>query len=115
GLQNGVDVTTTPEGFKFVYNQFVKQLRDKPALQSMYGLIQASTYDNEANLPDDYISSLFETYPEQLIQAYLNGQFVNLTSGTVYHCFDRKLNHCDDEIRPHETLYIGMDFNVGKM
>jgi hypothetical protein len=24
GLRNGIDVTTTPEGFKFVYQQFVK-------------------------------------------------------------------------------------------
>lgn len=27
GLRNGIDVTTTPEGFKFVYNQFVKAVR----------------------------------------------------------------------------------------
>ena len=51
GLKNGVDVTTTPEGFKFVYQQFVKQLREKPSLQGMYGLVQASTFDNELNLP----------------------------------------------------------------
>lgn len=115
GLKNGVDVTTTPEGFKFVYQQFVKQLRDKPALNERYGLIQASTYDNELNLPDDYIPSLFETYPEQLIQAYLDGQFVNLTSGTVYHVYDRKLNGCNSTVEPGEPLFIGMDFNVGKM
>ena len=29
GLKNGIDVTTTPEGFKFVYQQFVKQLRQR--------------------------------------------------------------------------------------
>ncbi|MDF1653098.1 terminase small subunit, partial [Pseudomonas aeruginosa] len=84
GLRNRVDVTTTPEGFKFVFQQFVKQLREKPHLQDLYGLVQASTYDNEANLPDDYIDSLMESYPPQLIAAYLRGQFVNLTSGTIY-------------------------------
>ncbi|STS82048.1 Uncharacterised protein [Klebsiella pneumoniae] len=47
GLRNGIDVTTTPEGFKFVYNQFVKAVRGKPELRSMYGLVQASTFDNE--------------------------------------------------------------------
>ena len=78
GLKNGVDVTTTPEGFKFTYQQFVKALRDKPELASMYGMIQASTYENAKNLPDDYIPSLFASYPKQLIQAYLRGQFVNL-------------------------------------
>lgn len=29
GLRNGIDVTTTPEGFKFVYEQFVKAVREK--------------------------------------------------------------------------------------
>lgn len=115
GLKNGVDVTTTPEGFKFVYQQFVKQLREKPALQGMYGLVQASTFDNELNLPSDYIPSLMESYPAQLILAYLNGQFVNLNSGSIYHAYDRKLNSCFDTVEPGEPLFIGMDFNVGKM
>lgn len=115
GLKNGVDVTTTPEGFKFVYQQFVKQVREKPRLEGLYGLVQASTFDNELNLPDDYIPSLMESYPEQLIRAYLNGQFVNLTSGTVYHAYDRKLNASQEQIQPGEPVSIGMDFNVGKM
>lgn len=115
GLKNGVDVTTTPEGFKFVYQQFVKQLREKPALNGMYGLVQASTFDNELNLPPDYIPSLMDSYPEQLIMAYLNGQFVNLTSGTIYTAYDRKLNGSTETIQPAEALFIGMDFNVGKM
>lgn len=115
GLRNRVDVTTTPEGFKFVFQQFVKQLREKPHLQDLYGLVQASTYDNEANLPDDYIDSLMESYPPQLIAAYLRGQFVNLTSGTIYTAYDRKLNGSQETIQPGEALFIGMDFNVGKM
>lgn len=115
GLRNGVDVTTTPEGFKFVYEQFVKQVGEKPSLGSLYGLIQASTYDNELNLPDDYIPSLLESYPENLIDAYLRGQFCNLTSGTVYSNFDRKLNHTDAVEQDGEPLVIGMDFNVRKM
>lgn len=115
GLKNGIDVTTTPEGFKFVHQQFVKALRDTPSMNARYGLVQASTYDNEANLPDDYIDSLLEAYPPQLIDAYLQGQFVNLTSGTVYRQFHRALNNCDDQHREGEPLYIGMDFNVGKM
>ncbi|WP_368722266.1 terminase large subunit domain-containing protein [Paraburkholderia phymatum] len=114
-LKNGVDVTTTPEGFRFVHAQFVKQVSEKPGLGSMYGLIQASTYDNEANLPDDYIDSLFQSYPAQLIDAYLRGQFCNLTSGSVYPEFSRTLNHCNTEIEAGETLYAGSDFNVNNM
>lgn len=115
GLRNGIDVTTTPEGYKFVYQQFVKAVRDKPQLATLYGLVQASTFDNEANLPDDYIPSLLASYPPELIKAYLRGHFTNLTSGTIYHQFDRRLNNCTDEEQPGEPLFIGMDFNVGKM
>lgn len=115
GLRNGIDVTTTPEGFQFVYQQWVKDVRDKPALAPLYGMVQASTYQNGQNLPDGYIESLRATYPPQLISAYLRGQFVNLTSGAVYPDFDRRLNHTDDELKPGDVLHVGMDFNVLKM
>lgn len=115
GLQNGVSVTTTPEGFKFVYQQFVKQLREKPELKELYGLVQASTYQNAKNLPADYISSLVASYPPQLINAYIRGQFVNLASGNVYANFDRRLNHTPERIRANEALHVGLDFNVMNM
>lgn len=115
GLQNGVDVTTTPEGYQFVYRQWVKEVGAKPELAQLYGLVQASTYDNGKNLPEGYIESLRATYPQQLISAYLRGQFVNLTSGAVYPDFDRRLNHSDAELQPGEPLHVGMDFNVLKM
>lgn len=113
--QNGADVATTPEGFKFTYQQWVKAVRDKPELAGMYGLVQASTYDNEANLPEDYIPGLLASYPPNLISAYLNGQFVNLTSGTVYQQYDRAANMSREVIQPGEPVFVGMDFNVGKM
>ena len=115
GLKNGVDVTTTPEGFRFVYNQFLAEVRKKPELESLYGLVQASTYENAKNLPTTYIPSLRASYPPQLIDAYLRGQFTNLLSGAVYVNFDRVLNHTDEDIRPNEVLHIGMDFNVLNM
>lgn len=115
GLQNGIDVTTTPEGFRFVHEQFVKLPREREDLRAMYGLVQASTYDNAANLPDDYIPSLRQSYPEQLIEAYINGQFVNMQTGTVYASYSRTLNGCNDTMTDGEALHIGMDFNVGKM
>lgn len=115
GLLNGIDVTTTPEGFKFVYEQWVKAVRDKPELAALYGLVQASTYENAKNLPADYIPSLRSSYPPQLIDAYLGGQFTNLNSGSVYAAFDRKLNHTGESIRPGEHLHVGMDFNVLNM
>lgn len=115
GLINGVDVTTTPEGFKFVYQQFVKALREKPELRAMYGMVQASTYDNAKNLPDDYIESLRASYPPQLIEAYIRGQFTNLASGSIYPNFSRVLNHTPERINDGEAIHVGMDFNVLNM
>jgi hypothetical protein len=116
-IANGIDVTTTPEGFKFTYEQFVEAPRRNPDVAALYGMVQASTYDNAAHLPDDYITSLLLSYPPQLIQAYLNGQFVNLTTGNVYPNYNRLslLNLTYETIQPGEWLHIGMDFNVGKM
>jgi hypothetical protein len=110
GDANTVAVGTTPEGFRFVYRRWKKE---PPSDQ--YHIIKASTYSNARNLPDEYIPDLIADYPPNLIQAYLEGEFVNLTSGSVYAEFSRELNGSREIIRPGEPLHIGMDFNVGKM
>lgn len=114
-IKNGADITTTPEGFRFAWRTFVKELRESEARRALYGIVHASTYDNEANLAEGYIDSLHTSYPKQLIRAYLRGQFVNLTSGAVYPDFDRKLNHTPATIQEGEALSVGMDFNVLNM
>lgn len=109
GKKNQKYITTTPEGFKATYKLFKKEpLQDS-------ALIQMSTYSNAMNLPPNYIADLESQYPEQLIAAYLNGQFVNLVSGNVYYNYDRGLNHTNEMIEKREPLQIGMDFNVGNM
>ena len=113
-LMNGIDVTTTPEGYKFVYQQFYKQLLDDPKLKEFYGLVQGSTYDNIKNLPDDYIPSLLASYPSQLVDAYLNGQFVNLVDKPVWREYDKVLNDSDAVVDGNEPLKVGIDFNVGR-
>lgn len=115
GLKNGIDYTTTPEGFKGTYQIFADDLQKKPEKAVNYGIIHASTYQNAANLPDDYIPSLLEAYPEQLITAYLDGQFVNLTSGTVYRNYHRERCSSNETVQGKEALRIGMDFNVEHM
>lgn len=109
GKQNTIGVATTPEGFKFVYQKW----RQKPLIGSQ--VIRASTSSNAKNLPADYIDTLKNNYPDQMLLAYLEGEFVNLTQGSVYAGFDRVLNGCNTRIEPDETLHIGVDFNVGAM
>jgi hypothetical protein len=112
---NTIDVTTTPEGFNWVYRKFVKELASNPSQRPLYGIVHASTRQNAKNLPKDYIKSLRESYPANLVDAYIDGLFVNLTSGSVYPSFCRKQNHTDATIRPGEQLHVGMDFNINRM
>lgn len=105
---NTVSIFTTPEGFRFVHDRWVVNKK------SGYEMVQASSRSNPF-LPDDYVESLISSYPEQLQEAYINGEFVNLTNGTVYYAYKRQRNSSRETIQPGETLYIGQDFNVGKM
>jgi len=105
---NRMMIATTPEGFRATYKLFYGN--DNPD----YRLIQASTYSNPY-LPESYIKSLEETYPPELISAYLNGEFVNLTAGTVYNAYDRYKCRSGERIKEKEQLRIGMDFNVTNM
>ena len=109
GVVNGIGVTTTPEGFKFVYETF------KRAPNADYSMVQASTYENADYLPADYIQSLRDSYPQELIDAYLLGEFVNLTSGTVYRNYSRGENRSRETIQPGDTIHVGQDFNVNAM
>ena len=108
GNNNATDFVSTPEGFRFLHDFFVSKDSDSKLL------IKASTRDNPF-ISDSYIESLEETYTPELLRAYLEGEFVNLTSGTVYNHYDRLKNHSDRSIKEDDILHIGMDFNVGKM
>lgn len=108
GVANSTDFISTPEGYKFMYDFFVK----KPS--SIKKLIRAKTSDNPF-LPPTYIENLKEIYDPNQLDAYLNGDFVNLTTGNVYHRFDREVNYSYREIEEKDIIHIGMDFNITRM
>ena len=99
--------TTTPEGHSWAFETFEKNAKEDTRL------IKAKTSDNPY-LPEGFIDSLLENYPPQLIQAYLNGNFTNLTTGAVYSRFDRSKHVIDKLPFPieNEIIKIGIDFNV---
>lgn len=105
---NTVTVFTTPEGFNFVHDRWVKNKTPD------YQMIQAPTASNPF-LPEDYVQSLRDSYPEQLIEGYLMGMFTNLSSGSIYAEFDRVKNNSDITENETEPLFVGMDFNVHNM
>ena len=117
GVNNTFVVTTTPEGYSFVYEKFYK------APTKSYSMVQASTLENALHLDDEYIDSLYETYTAEQAKAYINGEFVNLTSGTVYSCYDRERCRSFESVfmgdkkkrMSPEPIFVGMDFNVRRM
>lgn len=126
-----VFTTSTPEGFKFMYEFFEKTDDDAPAELAKKRTIAAKTRDNP-HLPQSYIDDLMGNYTEEEQAAYLDGLFTNMTTGRVYTTFDRSVNctdltigairhRCDKERdmfgqpMPYPTLHIGMDFNKDYM
>lgn len=99
-------IFSTPEGFKFCYKCFVK---DKNIGEKR--LIKAKTTDNKY-LPSDFIETLKEQYPPNLLDAYLNGNFVNLANASIYTYFDRYKHHKSITIEDSEVLHVGQDFNI---
>jgi hypothetical protein len=108
GAVNTLAAVSTPEGFKFVYKTWGRD--PKPG----YELIKAPTNSNPY-LPAGYVEQLRAAYSSAQLSAYLDGDFVNLVSGSVYSEFDRQENGTFETIRVSEPLHIGMDFNVGNM
>jgi hypothetical protein len=106
-LNPQIFIVTTPEGFKATYKIFVENA--KPSQR----IIHARTLDNPY-LPENYIKLLEEQYDPKLLKAYMDGLFVNLTSGSVYYAFDREKHVVKEElgITPGIPLNICFDFNV---
>ena len=101
-------IVSTPEGYKAMYRIFIEENDENKRL------IKAKTTDNH-HLPQDYIDTMRSQYPPELIDAYLNGEFTNLTSGTVYTQFDRTMNDTSMADDMMSDVHIGIDFNVSAM
>lgn len=110
-------VTSTPEGFHFLHHYFVENGVDENGKERTdRKLHRAKTADNPY-VPSSYITSIRTNYTQKQAEAYLNGDFVNMVSGNVYHAFDRNANSTTKTLRdfPDHILHVGMDFNVGAM
>ncbi len=110
--KNRVSVYSTPEGFKFTHKIWgTNKQSDGTWKNNEYQYVQVSSRSNPT-LPEDYIQSLKETYPGPLVNAYIEGIWVNMAAGTVYNCYSREQHDSKEAIRDQESLYIGCDFNV---
>lgn len=105
---NRLDFVSTPNGHKFLYDFFVTNSdKDKH-------IIRAKTDDN-IYIPKSFIEGMQKNYSQAEIKAFRYGEFVNLTTGLVYRSYDKEHNRSQALASPHDTLHIGIDFNIGKM
>ena len=103
---------STPEGFRWMWNTFGSEAAQEREDRK---LIRMRTQDNP-HLPDDFIERMQANYDPSMLQAYLNGEFVNLTTGQVYDRFTREKNIIT--AKPDiglDPLRVGLDFNIGNM
>ena len=103
--QRELFLTGTPETMNWGYEVAIND-------ESRYdvGVVTARTSDN-IHLPPHYLATLRSAFTEEMQAAYLEGRFVNLTTGRVYRPFDRELHLAPMD---HGGLPVscGIDFNV---
>jgi len=99
---------STPEGYGWMYSFFEEQKSDNKKLY------RGKSEDNPY-LDPGFVEDLKTKYHPQLIKAYLNGEFVNLESATVFYEFDRNKHTSGVFLpEPKERIVFGADFNVGQ-
>lgn len=101
--------STTAQGMSGTYNLTRKFDKEKIP----YAVIRARTQDNPS-IPKKQLELLRKLYTKDEADAFLDGKFVNLTTGRVYHSFVRNQHVCMRfEVAEKETVYVGGDFNYG--
>lgn len=99
--------SSTPEGYASpYYNIFV----ENPWKNSK--ILYMNTMENAHNLDSNYIQSLKDTYPKQLIDAYLHGLWVSLSGNRFYYAYSPENNDKVTEPNWDEQFYCAMDQNV---
>jgi len=104
GTTRQLIIVSTPEGYGAMYRIFIKEEKGR--------LIKAKTTDN-IYLPDDFVQTLYDIYPDNLVQSYINGEFVNLKTAAVFPHFNRLKNYTDITVTDEEDIWLGGDFNAG--
>ena len=105
-----VAMSGTPEGISnWAYEYFIENPREDT------DLIFGNTRDN-IHLADSYVKTLEASYDSKLIEAYIDGKFISMTSNTAAYAFDR-FKHLDEkvEFRKDLPVWVSIDFNINPM
>lgn len=104
-------VSSTPEGLDWLYQEFVEKAEG--GKRPRYKTFQAGSTEN-IFLPEDFVEDLKEDYDENLAQAYVYGEFVDIGRNRAYHAFGEH-NLKPLEYNRYAPICLTCDFNVAPM
>lgn len=105
-----INLTGTPEDLNWGYDLAEGKLGKRYDV----GVVRAPSRSNLA-LPDQFLRTLEAGYDSKTAQAYLEGYFVSLVEGAVYHAFSKE-NNVMRLARPDDAVpFTGWDFNVSPL
>jgi len=105
-------ISTPPDNIKEL-----KDVIDAGQIQ----LIAGTTFDNQANLPENYIADLIETYDNLTVQREIYAKLLdNVIHNKFAHAYNRDYHFIDYkangiELNLSEPILISFDFNVNPM
>jgi len=76
-----------------------------------YAHFDSTTYDNQANLPPNYISDMLTLYSQEWIDRFVFGKW-NKMSGLIYHEFEESRHMVDLDEVPTLVKARGLDWGV---
>ena len=108
GYPHWLGAATTPSGYNWLWKEWV----DEPtAKETGHVLFHAATFENQDNLPDEYIERMAQAYVEgtPMYRQYVLGEFVQM-SGLVLSGFDpsKHIGSWPDTLFTHK--FAGVDF-----
>lgn len=103
-------ITGTPEQLNWGYDLCEGELSERHDV----GVVRLSSRENLA-LDSGYVTRLEGAFEGKAADAYIEGEFVNLSTGMVYYAFNKTVNVVELPIPYAAELGCGMDFNVNPM
>lgn len=109
GMRYPLRVTTTPNGFDWLWERFVDPDHRMPGA----GYVTATSYENPHN-PANYAEQLEARLGKNLARQQIHAEFLNLAVGRAY-AFQRAVHMGPVHYRPDLPLIVGHDFNVAPL
>jgi len=100
----------TPEDVHGWLEEFIELYDNKPGFR----MVHADTKENTF-IDDNYRAHLETMLDAQSLKVFASGQIVKIGSDYFYYSFDRSRNIKPVSYDKDALIYVGIDFNVGKM